>query len=267
MKGLSSETLFHFVSKKEYLFDILNNSFRPRFVEERIPFETDELNLVGIPMLCFCDIRLSEVHEHIDWYGSYGIGMKSSWAIKNGLTPIQYYNKNSFAIKDYGRGLRNMRASFKKDIIGNVEYRSVPEWYFDIYTNVWFMKEYRGKQVHRKTQSEKFKKFYDEREWRYIPSFRKLKALPEGVPMSIGKSDIEKYRNDLEYRNKMNEKLGEVTILNYSPEDIAYIIIQNEEERIETINYIRNSKRGYSETEVAILVSKILSLEQIQNDF
>lgn len=268
MKNLSSETLFHFVSKKEYLFDILVNNFRPRYVEESITFESDDLNRVGIPMLCFCDIRLSEVKDHVEWYGNYGIGMRSSWAISKGLTPVQYYNKDSHLIKSFSKGLKSARKSFPKLGKGELVYSETPDWYFEICNHVWFMKEFRGKQFHRTDQKDKFKKFYDEREWRYVPPLKELKKLPDGLPMSIGKEKLNEFNTDEVYRLNLNRKLGEATQLKFEPNDIAYIIIANEDERLEIIHKIKEAKdRNFSEDEVVILSSKILSIEQIKSDF
>ena len=268
MKNLSSETLFHFMSEKEHLFELLASGFKPRYVEEKFPFEENQLKLVGIPMLCFCDIRLSEVRDHIDWYGKYGIGMRSSWGTQNGLTPVQYYNKNSHLIKEYSSGLKSMRKSFKSKTYGEMTMKETPGWYFDLYKNVWYMKEFKGKQYHRKTRKEKRKKFYDEREWRYIPKMKDLKDLPEGQPMSLLDENLLRYRSDFNYRKEVNDGLGSIINLSFTPKDIAYIIVAKEDERSEIIRIIKDKKlKNYSNEEVAVLSSKILSIEQIMSDF
>jgi hypothetical protein len=262
MPRLSSNTLFHFTSKKEYLINILQNNFMPRYVKEYYPFEAEGLNEIGIPMVCFCDIRLSQVNEHVEWYGSYGIGMRREWAVSKGLTPVQYYNSNAQNIKELASGFSEMRNEFNRIVSSGFKFTEIPPWYFKIYLNVWYMKAYDGKQLHKTKNIEINKNFYDEKEWRFIPSIDSLKNLPSNIPMSLR---YNKYNKNEE--EKINRMLGKNTKLTFEPEDIAYIIISQESERLEIINSIKHAKRKYKDDEVAILSSKIISLEQIEEDF
>ncbi len=41
-------------------------------------------------MVCFCDIPLSRISDHVNFYGQYGLGMTREWATANGLNPILY---------------------------------------------------------------------------------------------------------------------------------------------------------------------------------
>lgn len=263
MSRISSETLFHFVREKNYLVNILKNDFMPRYVEEKFPFESEDLSIVGVPMLCFCDIRLSDVNEHVEWYGSYGIGMRRSWAIKNGLTPVQYYNLQAQNISELSFGLMKLRNTFEKKTTGKLTYTDIPSWYFKLYLNIWYMKPYEGKQFNKTKNKEMDKRFYDEKEWRYIPNISELKNLPEHLPMSLTNGML----SDLSKKQKLNQQLGENAKLFFKPKDIAYIIIASESERLEIIDEIRRAKHRYNQNEVAILSSKIISLEQIEQDF
>ena len=92
--NISSSTLFHFMSKPEYLINILLNDFCPRFYPEDFsylfPSMISGFCKIAIPMICFCDIPLSLIHEHMEEYGNYGIGMKKEWAIRNRINPVIY---------------------------------------------------------------------------------------------------------------------------------------------------------------------------------
>ena len=46
-------------------------------------------------MVCFCDIPLSDIAEHTQKYGNYAIGLKKTWAMEQGVTPILYVHDNS----------------------------------------------------------------------------------------------------------------------------------------------------------------------------
>ena len=82
--AVSSNTLFHFTRDYDTLTKILKGmSFWPRYCQE---FGWN--SGFAVPMTCFCDIPLSQIKNHIDTYGSYGIGMSKEFAIKNEINPI-----------------------------------------------------------------------------------------------------------------------------------------------------------------------------------
>lgn len=267
MSKLSSESLFHYVEKKEYLIDILENNFRPRYVIEKMYFDEEDYFEVGIPMLCFCDIKLANIEEHTNWYGNYGIGMKKEWAIRNGLTPVHYYNKDSHLSNEIKTGISIFRELIKNEQVPNEFKTKHSEIFHSLYYNFWFMKSYEGEQFFKHTDKIEYKKFYDEREWRYIPSTTSLKAMREELPMSLLNKRLAIYRSDADYKNRINTELGEDTKLYFIPDDIAYIIIRNEAERTELINAIKSTKLVYCIGTVETLSSKIISLDQIKSDF
>lgn len=260
MSRLSSETLFHYVSDKSYLISILQNNFRPRYVKEEFSFESEELNQIALPMLCFCDITLSSIDEHVKWYGNYGIGMKKEWALNKGLTPVHYYNPKSHAMKHLSDGLLNMRQNLNNGT-SNIDA------YISNYYNLWFMKPYTGEQYNRSENQVLQKKFYDEREWRYIPSLDELKRLDEGLKMSITGDELVRFEKDNTYKNNLNRRLGESISLDFTPNDISYIIVDNERERFEMIGAIKQAKSHFNGDTIELVFSKIISLEQILNDF
>ena len=117
MATIKSNSLFHFTPKEEYLLDILENGFWPRYcfedIEWLIPKDlknelekqeednfletlTKELiksniSSIAYPMSCFCDIPLSKITAHTDFYGSFGLGMTKEWGIRKRLNPIFTY--------------------------------------------------------------------------------------------------------------------------------------------------------------------------------
>ena len=70
--GLSPSTLFHLTSKTG-LKGILKDNFKLKYCLEKIDHTEMPVEL-AIPMVAFCDIKISEIKDHIDKYGSYGIG-------------------------------------------------------------------------------------------------------------------------------------------------------------------------------------------------
>ncbi|WP_306687751.1 abortive infection system antitoxin AbiGi family protein [bacterium 19MO03SA05] len=88
-----SHTLFHFTKNIEFLKDILVNGFWPRYCIEDTGWYGGYR--IAYPMVCFCDIPLSRVSDHVDFYGNYGIGVTREWAQSNGLSPVMYINQNT----------------------------------------------------------------------------------------------------------------------------------------------------------------------------
>lgn len=57
-------------------------------------------DFVAFPMVCFCDIPLSRIDEHIGFYGKFGIGMTRKWAEQNGLNPVLYASGSNNLTKE-----------------------------------------------------------------------------------------------------------------------------------------------------------------------
>ena len=100
----SADTLFHFVSKLEYLSQIIERfAFVPRYCVEDIDYLNINLKQSAYPMICFCDINLHRLHDHIHFYGGdgYGIAFEKRWGIKQAIQPVQYINPNSPLANDF----------------------------------------------------------------------------------------------------------------------------------------------------------------------
>lgn len=77
---LSSNTLFHFTDRIEGLISILSREFRPHYALEDLgdvfgqPRDPRDPT-IGVPMVCFWDIPLSQTGKHMQTYGNYAIGL------------------------------------------------------------------------------------------------------------------------------------------------------------------------------------------------
>ena len=78
--NLSSNVLFHFTNKMDNIISILEKGFVPHFCPEHLsPNEPKLFPEIVMPMVCFCDIPLALIREHLNHYGSFGIGLKKEW--------------------------------------------------------------------------------------------------------------------------------------------------------------------------------------------
>ena len=98
--NISANTLFHFVSQRKFLKDILHGKLIPRYCVEHFEINDYLKGDVVIPMKCFCDIPLSQIYEHTNTYGKFAIGITEEWAQKEGITPVIYIHNQSPQIQD-----------------------------------------------------------------------------------------------------------------------------------------------------------------------
>lgn len=229
--NLSSNSLFHFTPKIEYLKDILLNGFWPRYCKE---YGWGSSIDFALPMVCFCDIPLSLIEDHTNFYGCYGIGLKRNWATKlKQITPVQYVNYNSHL----GSYIRRLLTKLKNN---NLTYpECLPLYYAKKISGE--VKNKKGKQI--------TKSFYNEHEWRYIP--KDLNQVPL-LPLEKGKEQ------DLIELSKTIDKVG------FDKTNIQYIIVPTAKKREELIQFIFNN---YNKDEGILLISKIMVLDQIKKDF
>ncbi len=251
---ISSNTLFHFTDSSDNLISILENEFYPRYSLENWSFlnkvERYEKWEIAIPMVCFCDLPLSKIRSHLEFYGNYGIGLKKEWGLLNGINPVLYINVGSY-LHQYLIHIceKNTEITNKSDVslITN-ELLSFVKLYED---KIWRNNEYLSK------------KFYDEREWRFVPYL-----LNEGY--NIKDTDYrlseEEYFNPVKL-SQANLKIEQRIKLKFEPNDIKYLIVKEENEILPLINAVNKIKQKYSEDVKKVLFSRIISCEHILTDF
>lgn len=258
--NLSSNTLFHFTSKADYLVDIIKNGFKPRFcLEEEMLYKllTSKKKVeteTAIPLTCFCDLPLSKILSHLEFYGSYGIGLSKDWGMSNGLSPVNYIyeeSTNFMYLKKMSRLIYNVMMD-----IDTKKYGLDKNPIIIISEMSSFLKPYDGKM-------ERFgkyikRKFYDEREWRYVP-----KIIGEKAEYRLSKEEFD----DKIKRAQANSDLDDSYNLKFVASDIKYIIVSNEKEMISMSDIIDSLNTLYSENEIKLLKTKIISSDQIKEDF
>lgn len=204
---ISANTLFHFTNSLDNLLNILRNEFRPRFCLENY-------NLLGrqvpedmgyefaVPMVCFCDLPLSQTATHLSVYGDYGVGMTKAWGTRNGITPVLYLYRESLLTQRYAEmfkiAAREEPNSPKRNRLSKA-----------LYDFACFIKPYEG-DLWRESAILSNIRFYNEREWRFVP------VLPEDF-FRTGLSK-EAFLND-DTRNAANEKLGQLSRIPFEPND------------------------------------------------
>lgn len=242
--GLSPSTLFHFTSKSG-LKGVLKDNFKLKYCLEKINHREKPVE-IAIPMVSFCDIKISEIKEHIEKYGYYGIGLSKKWAFEKGLNPVIYLNSQSAFADGIISSMRKFYASPEIDRTDKMNSANLLR----------YSKIYEG-DLNRKGEIIKNYRFADEREWRYVP---------EPKPDFLAWLSKDQY-NTTEKKRTQNTKLSNDRLY-FNANQILYIIVKKEDEIKEIIRHIRDVKgKNYSMDEIDRLTTRILSCERIMNDF
>jgi len=248
MSAISSESIFHFTKFKENLIGILKFEFLPGLSYER--YELKNKVIKGyFPMVSFCDIPLSQIRQHTGKYGHYGIGMSKTWAQKKALNPVLYIRRRSHLAA-------HIEAFSKVLDMGYTPDGKPPEIQKALMSLLRYIKPFEGNYLKgRKTK--KPIKFYDEREVRYVPP-------PE---MTKNRYFLSVHAHE-EPKNveTFNQVLRQAR-LRFEPDDVRYIIIAKESETLEIVKAVKDIKDKYDDKIKEMLVTRIISWEQIKEDF
>jgi hypothetical protein len=231
---LSSKNLFHFTQKRS-LKGILKKGFHPRYSLEKIaPFYDEKRNETHLfyPMVCFCDIPIEHSKTHRRIYGKYGIGLSKKWAEEAGVNPVIYINLKSKLVEHFtslGRIIDDTKPDYflkylnwardahkyltkqSQEMNDDLKFllllyeESKPEDVYKqlgirqklisiFYELIRYVKPYIGSFEYKKYKNP-FHKFYDEREWRYVPPLntddnviRFPPFIDDGVPPELKKA-------------------------------------------------------------------------------
>lgn len=234
--NLSSSTLFHFTSS----YDVIEKILGPSSDNKVSGFKFSKIyeKIAGaklayfVESISFCDIPLSMVKNHVNWYGAYAIGIKKSVLKVLGISPVYYSHSKT-------KGIPHNSASSSINF-----YKSVP----------WFtsrLKQVYGKQVFENNGILSFKnrKFYNEREWRIVGDFDKIEIITYKNEM-----ELIQYRKQIASNNLPNI---EVNI-----DDIEYIILEKSDDLKKFVPFVY---KHYPNLQNEIL-AKVLLYDKLKND-
>jgi hypothetical protein len=246
--AISTNSIIHYTKDYKSLAGIIMEGFRIKYCYEALHTSKNIPRGAAHPMVSFCDIPLSLSHQHFGLYGYYGIGLKKNWAKTNNINPVLYVEKES----DVGNLLYNLLV--QKDELSGPHKETIIDFLFQTKC---FTKNYSGPLKRGDINKEDYK-FYDEREWRYIPKKDQIGNRSISIPGSLYNKDKVTYNSRIStYR------------LEFAIDDISYIIVKNTSEIPKIIKLLREHfySSSASAKEIDILLSKVCSTEQIICDY
>ncbi|MBZ3935192.1 abortive infection system antitoxin AbiGi family protein [Methanimicrococcus blatticola] len=302
----SANSLFHFMKKEKYLKDALSNkALIPRYCKENITYLNIQQNKVifdeiAVLQKCFCDIHLhklstnfeliltkeseskldekeilglSKNNSHPDYYGNFAIGFFKGWCENHNLQPIHYLNEKSNYTKNLSKVTSGILSS------ANATKRTT----HDTLYRLALTKPLRGEMKRLYEQNGNnieltvLKNFHDEREWRYIPDQAKIDRLKKAREYKVEsiianpkllKSENVNYFLDSQSAN-IEDKQNDELWLKFEYSDIRYLIVPNDQARLNLIEHILSIPDIYFSGKHGknLLISKILNLNEIKKDW
>jgi hypothetical protein len=156
-------------------------------------------------IVCFCDLLLPLISQHMDDYGEFGIGLTKEWGIKQGLEPVIY---------SHPQGQTRAPIAHIAEVALGLKYK-------DIETDLKVLSAYTKRYSGGVWRNERYLgeiEFYNEREWRYV-------ALHHGIdPVSLSREEMK----DDGLRESM-VKFRKKYSLQFTPDDIQYLIVPNDD--------------------------------------
>ncbi len=245
--ALSSNSLIHFTKTQEALYGIISDGFRVKYCKETFDLYGRD-DSVHVPMVSFCDIPFSQIKNHIGDYGTYGIGLSKSWAMRMRLNPVLYIQSNSALANSYYKMMKILHKKEGEGVIAGDVRASGKEI-------IRYIKKYEGI-LERPGKEPRLYRFSDEREWRYVPEAAESHEMLY-TPSEFSKTTAEKANGDLRDMR-----------LSFDADDINYLVIRDDSEIKGLIAHLRDVLHDRSTaSQIERLFTRIITSEQILGDF
>ena len=254
-ENISSNVLFHFTRSMDAVKSILKFGFFPHYCPEySLEREDKEAALAhrhpsaAAPMVCFCDLPLSLIGKHLREYGNFGIGLAKTWGVQNGVAPVIYTHSKAKTRPAVSRLTTRARKGVCNSEVRDLEFLAA------------YTKPFKGHAWRNNRFQKKVVRFYDEREWRYVPVIRRSE------PLFL---DFKEY-NRTSRRRALHDALKKEHSLKITPDVIQYLIVpydKKEENILELHDYVmRLYGRHWGHKDAVLVGTTIMTDDCIKED-
>ena len=195
-------------------------------------------------MVCFCDLPMSLIQKHLKQYGSFGIGLEKEWGVKNGVAPVIYTHSKAKTRPPVSRLVAGAPSAYGDQMSRDMSYLAA-------YSKPFRGRAWRNNQVQKKTV-----RFYDEREWRYVP------GIPWRGPLFLGWKEY----NNIPARNKLHRGLEEQNSLVIPPDAIQYLILPFEKDEENVLELHEYLMKLYPRRDALVVTTTIMTDNCIKED-
>jgi hypothetical protein len=230
-------------------------------------YSVESINIVRgdtefiIPMISICDIPISQFINHIGVYGHYGVGFNRDWGLKHKFNPVIYIqsgsilSKSILGITEFFYEQQKIQDEF--NAVTKTEFkRWMGEQLLPVMQLMLYIKNYSGTYLRKKDGkkvSYRNYKYYDEREWRYIPDLLSNKVFTES--------------NDYDdYIKTGGSSLLIKSALPVELDEIRYIILKDESDIEKLISELKSCGK-FTILQTEKLCTKILTMDRIKEDY
>lgn len=278
MESLRTSSLFHYTDFNS-LKRILAGGLVPNYCSEDLTVGGRQF-VIGLPMVCFCDIPLTRTAEFTKRYGRHAIALSKKWAAKKGINPVLYAVDDDIIVSLHF--FLNYESTLLQQVIeagGNPHSLNInlndPRSVGNI---VPFINHNNAAAANRKLLGY-IKRYesewqgkplvnYVENEWRYVV------GDSEQTRWFWNRADYMAWRGNLDEPKPIPGENLLSHCLTFEVDDVTHIILEKEEQVARMIDFIDSDKftriGGYGEistNDKTVLISRIISLERIAKDF
>lgn len=250
--AISPSCVFHFTNSSDALIGILNNNFKLSYCREKTKYGIGGSDL-RVPMVSFCDLPLSQVKNHIASYGFYGLGLSKDWAKKQKLNPVMYMDRGSLLSESYYKAAKLLTSKENRELAGK-QSKDLKDSIYALIDVLGYVKNYQGDVERQDGSVIKNYRFYDEREWRYVPKYEGYLWIKNNSVFA-----------DEEKKTAALSKIDGHRLV-FEPNDIKYIIIKDESEITDFVRHLQAAKSKFSYEDVLKVTTRIITLDEINND-
>ena len=275
----SSNSLLHFTKSLYVIQEILKDRFYGSYCVERFQYENQEYAL-PVPKISFCDVAEETIGQY-EHYGKYCIGLTKEWGKRNQLNPVLYIEKHSSIAKSFIHAYNGTNIGVNLVNNTGLELRQLfditkshKEWdemqKQNIYDEIarwvdrieslgkivsfgqyipFYVKHYED-DLERNEKTIKNYRFYDEREWCYVPE-----SLQTSNEMFKSMSQYKMWREESSEKSLLKN-----VNLDFKLQDITHLLVEKKEDIITLCNTIDNLPLERAEIEIKERLKSIIKV-------
>lgn len=214
--GLSSTVLWH-QTKVDAFFKILRSKKLYYSYSQEYVLTGNPKKSIAFPMICLCDLPLSEFASNNWTYGDFAIGFSQEWGLNNRFNPVCYCNKKSlFYIQILNSVFESLPLKARNRILYCCAYLKYVQGPLKKYINY---------------------KFYDEREERLILDPEENKD----IKFILFENEYEQYKKE-----HKNSSLVDNKFISFNNSDITYVVTNSQKNLVKAKNILSNNNEDIS---------------------